>query len=394
MSAGLRRIVARATSTGQFGYRTVVYEAGYNEQQKKWIGIYKSIRPDVNVSKLAASTVYARATAQTAKSEHITDSNLFVGNDEIIDAPRVFLAVNGNSQGKCGNTNSCNVTMEFTYSGAIMALTARSGAIALPVYFEADVSFMQPEFEGSVTCKFENGFSVKGRSDVKDGAIIYDGDVSNKINYNAIENGSCDYQIIKGNNQSAAYYAIKNLYDNYLNLKMQRAAKSRDEKDRYRKYVNEELAYHASRSQNTNFDFWSIGTWTTTLGNLWGPVTSIVIGGARSFYWHTRIEDTTTTESVNFTTRIKESNIESKERVSFDGFTLVCWKKDGLNSVLAACPSVSIATYQAQADTDLGKNQEMCLGDSVSADCLKDAKEHAKEIETDVNGVIVDAWAA
>ncbi len=390
---GIASIIARATGVGQFGYRNATYEAGYTEQQRDWIGLYRSIRPDVTVSSLAANAVYARSTALTAKSNNNDAYSYFLGKDNIVNAPRLFLAVNGGSAGACGNTKSCNVTIEYTWLGATMAKTSQSGAIAMPVYFEADVSFVQPDFEGSVTCDFTNGFTVRGRSDVKDGAIIYDGDVYNKINYSAIEDGSCSYRIDKGDAKSAAYHTIKTLYDQYMNLKMQRAIKSRGEMDRYREYVNHELAYHANRSQNTNFDFWSLTTWTTALGGPWGPVASFAIGAARSFYWHTRIEDSTTTEAVKFTTTIKESNVQKAERMAFDGFTMLCWKKDGADPYLAACPSKNLLDYQKNVDTDLGKNQQLCDQEGVSASCLDQARDNARTSETDDNDIISDPWA-
>lgn len=392
LQRGLANIIARASNDGQFGFRTAIYEAGYTEQQRDWIALYRSVRPDVTVSSLATNTVYARSTALTAKNAVTSDHNYFLGKDNIVSGSRMILGVNAGSQGACGNTRSCNVTMEYTWLGASMAQAAVSGSIAMPVYFEADVSFVQPDFEGSVTCDFTNGFSVKGRADVKDGAIIYDGDVSNKINYAAIENGSCNYQIVKGDAQSAAYYTIKSLHDNYMNLKMQRAEKSRAEKDRYKEYVNKELAYHASRSQNTNFDFWSLSTWTTALGAPWGTVASFVVGAARSFYWHTRVEDSSTTEAVKFTTTIKESNVQKTERVAFNGFTLLCWKKDNAGLSLAACPSAAQTEYQNQADTDLGKHQQLCdIG--INAECIERAAQYARNPIIDERGVVVDPWA-
>lgn len=261
LSAGLARLVAKAVNQGQFGYRNVTNEAGYSKQQRDWVSLYRAIRPDVSVSVLTTNVIYARSTALTAKNEQPNAHSYFIGNDSIISGPRLFLAVNGGSAGKCGNTNTYNVTIEYAFLGANMVQTSVSGALSMPIYFEADVSFVQPGFEGSVSCDFRNGFSVKGRSDVKDGAVISDGDVYNKINYSAIVNGSCNYQIVKGDENSAAYFTIKSIYENYMNLKMQRAIKSPAEMDRYRDYVNAELAHHASQSQKTNFDsgHWVLG---------------------------------------------------------------------------------------------------------------------------------------
>lgn len=392
---GISTMIARAVSLGQFGYRSAVFESGYTQQQKDWIALYRRVRPDVQVSSLLTNAVFARATALTSKETVASPYPYFLGSAQVVNAPRLFLAVNGGSNGACGNTKACNVTLEYTWLGAMMAKTSRSGAVTMPIYFEGDVTFAQPDFAGSVTCDFTTGFKVQGRADVKDGAIIYDGDVTNKINYSDLETGACNYTITKGDANSAAYYTIKRIYDSYMALKTQRAAKSHSEMERYREFVNNELQYHARKSQQTNFDFWSLTTWTNAFGGMWGTVASFVVGSARSFYWHTRIEDTSVQSAVKFTTTISESNIQKTERFAFDGFPVLCWKidVDGMTRVLAACPASALSDYQDQADTDLGKDQQACGTSSASADCVDQANQNDNDPVTDDNGVIVDPWA-
>jgi cob(I)alamin adenosyltransferase len=387
---GIASLISRTTGQGQFGYRTVAFESGFTEQQRKWIGLYRSIRPDVHVSSLPTKTVYARSTALTARENGGEIADYFTGSDRTVNAPRLFLAVNGGSNGACGNTKSCNVTIEFTWLGATLAKSARSGAIILPIFFEADVLVAQPDFEGSVTCDFKNGFSVTGRADVKDGAVIYDGDIHNKINYEALEEGSCNYKIDKGDADSAAYHTIKYIHDNYLKLKMQRASKSRDEMNEYKNSITNELKSHAVNSQNKNYDSWSITSWSQALGNAWGNVATIVVEGIRSFYWHTRIEDSSIKEIVKFTTKISESNVQKIERMSFDGFPIMCWKGNNATLDLVACPTSNISNYIKQSDTDLGKNRSLCGEDGVSTNCL-DMSEYVPD--TDNNGIISDPWA-
>lgn len=395
LRAVIGSMIARAVNQGQFGYRSAVFESGYTKQQKDWVALYRRIRPDVQVSSLVTNAVYARATALTSKESVQTPYPYFLGSAQVVNAPRLFLAVNGGSGGACGNTRACSVTLEYTWLGAMMAKTARFGAVTMPVYFEGDVRFAQPDFEGSVTCDFKNGFKAQGRADVKDGAIIYDGDVYNRMHYSDIEEGACKYTITKGDADSAAYYTIKKIFNDYMNLKMQRAAKSLAEKERYRDLVNSELQYHASKSQQNNYGFWSLTTWTNAFGRFWGTVTSFVVGSARGFYWHTRIEDTSVVSEVKFTTTISESNILKTERFSFDGFPVLCWKldADSITRVLAACPSASLSDYQGHSDTDLGKNQQACGDSGTSGSCVDQTDRNEDRPSTDPNGVIEDPWA-
>lgn len=387
LRAGITSLIARAVGQGQFGFRSVTFESGFTEQQRKWISVYRRIRPDVHVASLPTKAIYARGTAMSANGNR-AHADYFL-DSSIISAPRLFLSINGGSAGKCGNTRSCNVVMEYTWLGATMAQSSRSGAVVMPVYFEADVTFAQPDFEGSISCDFVNGFKSTGRADVKDGAIIYDGDVYNEIQHEALENGSCSYKIEKGDADSAAYHTIKYIFDNYIKLKMQRAVKSRDEMNRYRSFITQELQYHANNSQNKNHDSWSLSTWFTNLGASWLGVATYAIEGARGFYWHTRVENSSVAERVKFTTQISEANVEKTERVAFDGFSIVCWKKDGMYRELAACPSQNISNYIEQSDTDLGKNRSLCGESAIDSTCM----ELTSPKETDEHGVLLDIWS-
>lgn len=392
MRIAISSLIENAASQGQFGFRNAIYESGYTKQQRKWIALYRLIRPDIQIAPLATKAVFARATSLTAESDRNEQSEYFLRKSKIVRAPRIFLAVNGASGGACGNTKSCNVVIEYTWLGANMAKAAKFGAIIMPIYFEADVSFMQPDFAGSITCNFENGFKVEGRADVKDGAVIYDGDVYNQITYTAFEDGSCNYSITKGDGNSAAYYAIEKLYENYMNLKTERAAKARAEKDQYRNFITRELDYHANNSQKKDYEMWSLETWDSALAGGWGTVATFVIETARDFYWHTRIEDSKTTERVNFTTTINESNIQKTERMAFDGFTVLCWKEDNGTKNLSSCPSDKTSEYQKQADTDLGKSQQVC-NEGFDEICLEDIKKQDRTLQPNEDGVVMDPWA-
>ncbi len=386
MVDALTSLIKRTTVAGQFGVRQVVYKSGYTSKEVNFISKYRLIRPDVQVNGLSPTNVYAKSTSVSAADESS------VTFDKYVDGARLFLGVNLGTKGKCGNTRACNVTMDLTWLGSTMAQTSKSGAMVVPVTFEADISVMRPNFDGRVWCDFETGWQAKGRADVKDGAIIYDGDVYNKIHYEAFENGECNYSIYEGSADSAAYYTIKHIYENYMELKMARGAKASEEKDEYQDYVNSELDWHADNAQSNDYDFWGYRSWTLAFGPVWGTVTSFVIGASRSFYWHTRIEDQKTTDKVSFNTRITERNVQETQRISFDGDPIVCWKGTLMDKYIGACPAESKEEYKEEADHDVGWNDALCGDDGVSADCLEEAEEAEEEETVDDNGVI-DPWA-
>jgi hypothetical protein len=384
-------LIQRATSEVSFGFRNVTYEAGYTTAQRKWISLYTSMRPDVQVASLLTNTVYVRPTALSAEHDKVQTTNYFLGKAAILPANRLFVAINGASGGKCGNTRSCNVTLEYAYGGAFMAKAARFGALVMPIYFEGDAQFQQPDFKGSISCNIETGFEVEGRADVKDGAIIYDGDVNNSINATAIEEGICNIKIEEGDANSAVYYIIHHLYDYYMNLKMQRATKSRAEKDLYKKSIDDELKAHAVGSiKKKNFEVNEAMLWST-LGSGGGALATLAIQEARDFYWHTRFEKSSTRDRINFSVSLNERNIVKMERMVFDGFSLICWKKDQEGWYLGVCPRNQSAKYATNADTDMGKALEICDA-GIDSYCHKKIKKNEKNINTDENGITSLSW--
>ncbi len=381
----LTNMIARAAQ-GSFAVRQVVYKSGYTPKEVNYISVYRTIRPDVRVGGLTPSSVLAVPTVQTTQGF----SGEFMVEDQL-PTTTLYTGVNAGSNGRCGNTSSCTVTLEYTWAGAVMALTSQSGALVIPVSFEADVSIAQPDFKGRVYCDFETGWQAQGRADVKDGAIIYDGDVYNRIDVSAFENGDCGYEST-GSADSAAYYAIKEIFDRYVNLKFSRGQRAKAAADRYRQFIRQDLQRHANQG-SSDYSFWSLTTWVGALGPAWGTVTSFVLGSSSNFHWHTRIEDQTQSDSVKFDIRISETDTQKVERFAFDGDTMVCWKAVGLfDKHIAACPADQKEEYAEDSDNDLGRGEELCGDDLWSTDCLDEVEDAEEDETTDDNGV-VDPWA-
>lgn len=61
---------------------------------------------------------------------------------------------------------------------------------------------------------------------------------------------------------------------------------------------------------------------------------------------------------------------------------------------MAACLSTNILEYQKDADTDLGKNQELCQDTNNLAECIDLANENADDSETDENGGVINPWTS
>lgn len=331
-------------ANGQMALRQVVFEHGFSKEQREAFAVYKRLRPDVNIVSLAPDAVYAKAGAQTYLDSSADDKPLHT-------IPTLLIrGVNAGTKGKCGAALSCNVVIEYTEAGAREVLTSMSGGVGIPVTFEADVVQMLPEFDGTVSCHYENGFRVNGRMDVKDGAVIYDGDVTNKISVNGINTGKCQFDIRKGSQESAHYAALDLIYKKYMDLQYDRTQRSEADVRQYNEYLQSEAQRHAAQSQGQEQEsIWSrVTTWIPVFGGAWGTVAAGVVSAARNFYWHTRIEDRSVINRVDFDTTISIKNLQAKKNVDFDGYTKVCWRRLDGRPVMTACPAGVNATTEAE----------------------------------------------
>ena len=355
---------ARAAN-GQLAIRSLVVESGLNKKQREAFAVYRQMRPDVQVSSLNVQTVYARAATQTL---------LGVMNEpESKRSPMMIRSVNGHAYlGKCGATRSCNAVLEYTASGASRARYARVGAVLLPVTFEADVQGAIPDFKGKVVCDWKTGWQSKGRADVRDGAIIYDGDVTNKINVESIVEGEgCTFRIDEGDKDSAAYHALDAIVRQYRALRFERVQRAKEDKDAYAKHIQNELQRHANQSQSKHSGNWFgdvIGF--VSLGSPFLALGTWVVGEARDFYWHTRNEDTSNVDSVHIEESFDLRNMTAIKRYSFDGFPVACWHKDTSASevsTMRACPPA----MAAEKDTEAAVGDRVCPEGTPSESCQK-----------------------
>jgi hypothetical protein len=394
-NSGLDRITAldsmRArASNGQLGFRQAVFDAGLSGNEKVMVQKYLALRPDVQVKGLNVTKVYARAAVQTYLDGHVRRAEPTVYQIRGINA--------GTDPGACGGTKSCNVVIEFNESGS------RDGKgsqiigmnVNLPVYFEGVVrNVAQPEFDGEVSCHFLTGWQAKGRADVKDGAIIYDGDVYNNIQYSTIsrpDNG-CKLTIYKGSQSSAEWAALKAIDEQYTRLLFERQQASNRDMDAYRRDVKAEIQRHANQSQQPSRGSWfSDVIGFVTGGHYFIGLATWFIGETRDFYWHTRTENTSVLDQVDIYKRYTIGpNTTASELRTFDGSVNVCWAEGSQPGVpvMRKCPDLDRPTTESEAANDIcpdGTSFETC---SDIVDSINDA---GGLPSSDPDGGLTDPW--
>lgn len=356
---------------GQFGLKQIVMESSFSPRQKELLKKYLQMRQkDVVLKGLQVKSVFAVPTGQTVFTAG--------GKSETRSGAMMLRGVNLGSQGKCGNTRSCNVIVEYTDLGARAASSAAkftSGirATLVPVAFEADVTVKQPDFVGSVECKFTTGWRAHGRADVKDGAVVYDGDLTNKIKFESLTSpgGGCKMNVIEGDQNSAHYHAIKDMHKYYTDMFAQRVQASKRDKDRYERRIRDELQRHqrASQVKKRRRGGWFSDVLNFATGGLFGRISSFIVGQSRDFYWHTTKLNTESTDKIDFTHSYNVRNLVATQRFTFDGFPLVCREalENGAGTQLVACDD--IVTPEV-VDTEAGSGEDTCTAYDFFGDCI------------------------
>ena len=365
---GLASLRARA-STGQFGLRQVIFEAGFTTLQRDVLRTYLELRPDVTTRGLTVQSVAVRPAAQTLLDQ--------AGNQVVRNAVMQLRGINVANGGVCGSSASCNAVMEYTDIGAraarFLGFSTEITAILTPVTFEASVRVLEPDFVGNVFCNFKTGWTAQGRADVKDGAVIYDGDLANKIKYDPVDNGfgGCRVTITEGDKDSAYFHTLMDMDEKYRNLFSERQEAAKKEKDAYRTQIEAELARHEQNSQTRSRGGWFSDVFgMITGGSIIRGVAGFLLGETRDFYWHTTTLDTRNIDELTVRQDYNIHGVTAVRKYAFDGYPLVCYTPvaGGGNRLMKACPDSKFT----DGDTEVSSGEDTCPETDILGNCIED----------------------
>lgn len=347
---------------GQFGLRNVIVESGMTEKQMKTLSLYRSLRPDVTIKNLPVNKVYVKPTSQTSDYGNVKKQGFLLVRDVNRSSE------NEKGRGLCGSISNCNATIEYTEQGAESTNATRANAVLLPLVFVGDAKVSIPDFKGEFDCRFKNGWWAKGRADVKDGWVIYDGDVYNKIKYGSLDKmENCKVKIEKGDKNSAAATLLMELSKYYQEMYNARAQRSFSDMNKYREQVKKDIDRHAQQSQKNkaNWIQYSIG-WARGTMSGWGAVVGTFVTMARNYYWHTRIEDTSVESIVEINKSFDLANMVETLEFAFDGYTAICHRKDpnSVNPLAVACGGSVRSSWNNEIE-----NQENICPDMEAGEC-------------------------
>lgn len=101
-----------------------------------------------------------------------------------------------------------------------------------------------------------------------------------------------------------------------------------------------------------------------------------IVGAARNFYWHTRIEDTKVTSEVSIKQEIKTQNMVKAKEFAFDGFPTICFKRPefGTEPETVACQG----KLKKKWDNEYGNLIKACRRYD-SATCAERVEDRSRE---------------
>lgn len=379
ISSGIAKMRSRAANL-QLGLRQVVYESGLRDFERKTLAVYRRIRPDIEIRSLAPVASYVRPAAQTY---------LIGDGRETSSEPSMIRAVNGvgfGASAPCGALRTCSAVVEYTESGARSASNAIQGAIVMPVTFEADITFAVPPLKGHLYCNYDVGWESHGRADVRDGAMIYNGDISNRISTSSFARGGCDYKVGPGSLNDLAYYGFDEYWKKWMADFTTREQRAREDKEAYREFLTTDLENRAKAAQGRRKgSYWDSAVGWVASGRPWLAIAEVFVGTSRTFYWHTRIDDFTDSSRVNLHLDLNlENGLTRTSRFPIDGFPIVCFKKTpntiNANPDIVACPE----TLADEATTEAEAGNNACPSDYQYQECQKDAA----ATPTDATGLV------
>ncbi|HXW53615.1 MAG TPA: hypothetical protein VEL47_05885 [Myxococcota bacterium] len=267
------------------GYLSINAYGGFTRSQLDALSVFKArYLPNVRVSLLPIDDLTFFP---------LTEAQGGTGDGEF---SKIFRQINGS-----GDYLGAAIVMDTSIAGSL-GLAEHLAPFILPVGIKAVLKQQLKPAEAILTCDFSNGFSVKGRADVRDGLIIYDNDITNTIKAEDNNLGACNLEHIKGDVSSAEYAALKEMEAVYENMRLTRSQLSQKEKEAYFRGVQNDIQNNRRTDEKGDPHYTKILTKFTSFG--WQELAIEGLAKAADFYWHTNEQDVSNISKVKFTKKL------------------------------------------------------------------------------------------
>jgi hypothetical protein len=274
-----------------------------------------------------------------------------------------------------GNLTGATVNIDLTLDGA-RKFAKNLGPVILPIYGKAKLIKKYPAFRATLKCDFTTGWKVQGRTDVRDGLIIYNNDVTTDMVAEDISTTAtpCRVTVDGGGGseerEAAIRASIEKVKERLASLFFSRTHLAKNEKDSYFNGVMTDIQNNRHSGAN---DGWT-GVATSYLGGGWAGVFVSGVSQASNFYWHTNIQKVRSLSQVKWEEEILENG---NSRVEQEIPTNICLAYNPSKAGYVACSETEkIEATSVTKAAEAASKSPVCMTAEDSVECgLKRASE-------------------
>jgi hypothetical protein len=280
-----------------------------------------------------------------------------------------------------GSLEGASLSVDLTVDGA-SSLSAGIPPVVVPVQIKGKVYETTPPFEVSVDCNFTTGWFFKGRTDVRDGLIIYNNDIKQDIVSDVLSETEKPCTMISTGggalSQEAREAALRasadQILQNLSNLFLERSNMARADQAAYFNSVQKSIEQNRHTGANKKKGGWfsAISSYAT------GGWTGLAIGltsQASNFYWHTDSRNVRVTDTIRFSLKIKEQGNTVTTR-DFPTNICIAWKPDA--KAFVRCTDEQAAKSMTISEAgDYAKKSPECKDADDALECGKKREEVA-----------------
>lgn len=282
------------------------------------------------------------------------------------DSASFFRKVTGS-----GDYLGASIIMDTTLIGSL-GLVEHLSPFVPPIGIKVTFKQQLEPTEAELSCDFTRGYLVYGRADVRDGLIIFDNDVTMKMNAEDMSRGGCSLKHISGDPSSAEHKALIELQNKLEAAHLRQTDLSNREKQAYFQGVINDI--HNNRRDSRGV-VKTVSQIVTSTGFTYATVVQLA-SRALDFHWHTNIQNVRNFTSLKFTKKISVHGYEKIE------------KDLPLNLCLVYNPDVHTYDRCSEMDESLAHGMQTAMHDaeaSSSCEGISDPVECGKL--RDVDGI-------
>jgi hypothetical protein len=332
--------------------------AGFTPEQIELLRFYKQMRTDVGLRQVTLVKLPVQNIEYFSLAETFQNSQ-----DKATIGTPLFRSFAGS-----GDISSGTFNFDLTLDGA-ERFSSAPPPVVVPVGIKANLMVRPPAFTARLSCDFTTGWSVKGRTDVKDGLVIYNNDIYTSMVAKSVSetNKPCRVHVSGGDGsqeQFAYTQAIIALQDRFTNLYFNRVNLAKSEKMAYWNKVQEDIAANRHRGSN---DGWS-GLFGAARSLGWVGTILGAAANASQFYWHTNVQNIEHLDQVKFE---QELVIDTNKTISVDlGTADLCLAWNPKLSRYLACTETEAQQGQSVSEAfQEARTSLVCSPENTTAEC-------------------------